>query len=161
METETELDLWPSILPDDPTLKTPLSILKEQSALLRKKTKGIIVAEIVSLTLEYSERLTLRNKYPFYDTKNQLFYAFYLEAPQLDDYRYQLFWFSQPIEMYPLYIFSSPLSNDCLIIESEESLIEGLRSVFNHQKTQSVMKAMIVQSRNLSHADEEATKQSF
>jgi hypothetical protein len=98
-------DLWPDDIAVLDT-KPPTTILKEQATLLGEKTKNIITAEVeqidhMNIFLTHDENGKDMGK----DIKIKFGYNFYIVAPALGNYRYELFSLYYDIEMYPLYIF--------------------------------------------------------
>ncbi len=135
-------DLWPD--DDDIKLvtkiKAPVAILKEQAALLGEKTDNIVTAMVVS----YSPAgLELR----------RFHYIFYIEAPILAGYRYELFTMSHDIELYPVYfsvdesikiaVFDREVK---IIANSEAEFIGILKKIFNSDKTKKIIGAIFSQS---------------
>ncbi|MGH9834249.1 MAG: hypothetical protein ACREBD_19950 [Blastocatellia bacterium] len=141
-----QLDLWPTMTATATTRDTPVSILREQAALLEKKTNGVVIADVEMrssaapgvLSAALSTGMTGER------ARDAIAYSFYLIAPALENYRYLLFWMFQPIEMYPLFIRDSPEGD--IKVESENEFVEALRRIFGSEKTQSVVQAIIAQS---------------
>ncbi len=78
-------DFWGNINTEE-VVRTPVSILKEQAALLGKKTKNVLEAKVDTIKLEdgwFGHRL-------------------FLVAPTLDNYTYELLRFCHPIQLYPV-----------------------------------------------------------
>jgi len=122
MSEETE-DLWPETFGEAPG-SSPLLILKQQAALLGKKTNHLVEASVHSQI-----------------QKEDVFsHTFVLRAPAID-YRYVLFRVSHEINLYPIFttVTEGPL-------ESEEELKEFLRDVFSRESTAKVINALITQS---------------
>ena len=140
-----QLDLWPTMTATATTQNIPISILRRQADLLKKKTDGLVEAHVkpqedVMAFVSASSQLGLDRK----NVQNCVAYSFYLIAPALEHYRYLLFWVLHPIEMYPLLIKDSPEGD--IKVESEDAFIDALRAIFAHEKTQRVIQAMIAQS---------------
>jgi hypothetical protein len=82
------LDLWPEQLEDD-TMRSPVSVLQEQAALLGSKTKNLVQAEV-----------------EIGNTANDNFlYHFFIVAPTLNNYHYRLFSVEHGITLYPALIY--------------------------------------------------------
>jgi hypothetical protein len=130
--------LWPdeiSVIKEVP----PVSILREQAALLGEKTRNLVTAEVDSGTVnEYTP--IIRDRIPsFRDT-------FYLVAPALDNYRFELFRVTRQVDqLYPIEIYSSALGIDEGIV-SENELLEKLADIFSHPKTINIVQSMLIQS---------------
>ena len=76
-------DLWPSNIADA-NLTTPVTILKQQSALLGEKTRQLLTGEVVTQT-----------------TGNLFIHSFYVTTPTLG-YKYELFQLRHGTDVYPL-----------------------------------------------------------
>jgi len=75
-------DLWPENIADS-NLVTPVSILKQQAALLGEKTRQLVKGEVVTQT-----------------TGNLFVHYFYIAAPTLS-YKFELFTLSHGVNFYP------------------------------------------------------------
>jgi hypothetical protein len=97
-------DLWPDF-EKTPSVKTPISIIKEQASKLREKTNDLVFADIDKndkinkIMLLDNDGKFDRYIYPSFQ------YDFYLEAPGLD-YRYKLLSIAHDIFLYPVYFFN-------------------------------------------------------
>lgn len=123
--------LWPDTIG---TIKEvpPVAILKEQAALLGEKTQNLVTAEVHSLADPGVNN--------FYD-------IFYLVAPALDNYRFELFQVTRNVEQfYPLRIYSSTLDIKGQEIASENELMKALTTIFSHYKTIKIIQSMLAQS---------------
>jgi len=79
-------DFWPEIQASAPEL--PVSILREQAALLAPKTQGLVEAQVHTRTVG-----------------EEIQHRFLLVAPALDHYTYHLFTVSHGVpEVYPVYV---------------------------------------------------------
>lgn len=121
--------LWPDtigVVKETP----PVSILREQAALLGEKTRNLVTAEVDSAARYGS----------FYDT-------FYLVAPALDNYMFELFKTSRNIEsFYPITFSSDKLDIKQQEIASEDELLKVLANIFSHPKTINIIESMLIQS---------------
>jgi hypothetical protein len=127
--TEPTEDLWPNDVAAPPGEKLPVVILREQAALLGAKTKNLVEAEIAS---EPADR-------------GLLLHRFFLRAPALSNYRYQLFYMMQPIEGYPVRVSFSEFSPD-REAHSAQDLLACLRTIFAADSTRRVIGALVAQS---------------
>lgn len=141
--TTTNLDLWPESLDISMKVTPPLVILREQASLLENKTKGLVKAEVRSNANANSLEAIARSALGA-EATYPLSYSFFLVAPALGNYKYQLFRVIQPVDMYPLKIVGSPLED--IEIASEEDLLEKLKLIFASEKVKRVISAMIAQS---------------
>jgi hypothetical protein len=130
-------DLWPAI-PTPTNAGFPVTILREQAAILQNKTHGVVTAEVLSGTGVPLTSGELGEQY--------IFHAFYLVAPLLENYRYRLFTVEHPKleQMYPLLIKDSPVGE--VKVDTEEGFVEALRKIFTDDKTQKIIQALIAQS---------------
>jgi hypothetical protein len=162
-------NLWPSlnIVPQ----RTPLSILKEQAAMLGQQTQNLVTAEVMELRpMEWKNGETLPQKTFTTPVTSRFNYAFYLVAPALQFYRYLLFSISHPIELYPVQfrldtdIYAEFASKDIfgaeqegsigeptVIAKTEDQFIAILKELLNSSKTIRVIEAIYSQSYSTSH----------
>jgi len=118
-------DLWPENIAES-NLVTPVSILKQQAALLGERTKELVKGEVVT---QISGTL--------------LIHHFCLVAPTLS-YRYELFTASHGVSFYPLTLtYINPVS-----IKSEAELKENLKRVFSSQHTVNIVHSILAQVRS-------------
>src|SRR4051812_17454221 len=82
-------DLWPADIAKT-TTKPPVSILREQAALLGEKTKNLVKAE-VRLDEDRGD--------------NAFGYDFFIIGPALQNYHFKLFSIGHDIDLYPLVVF--------------------------------------------------------
>ena len=137
-------DLWPDGISSRTSLKTPVAILGEQGTLLGKKTNNLVEGMIVRV-----RETTFGGDFG---------YTFYLSAPALSGYRYQLLEISYPVGLYPLII---TISDESVVSEipeemqetrgiftanSEDNFIDILRKIFATKKVKQVIDAIIAQS---------------
>jgi hypothetical protein len=114
-------DLWPSDIADT-KLVAPVSLLKEQAALLGEKTKQLLKAEVITQT-----------------TGTLLVHSFYLVAPTLG-YRYELFNASHHASFYPLNV--NYISTTTRVM-SEAELKEKLKEIFASQHTVNIVQSIL------------------
>ncbi len=137
------IDLWPASIEVTKTT-APVTILRQQAAMLGKKTKNLIEAEVVNADQVVGD----------FDFG----YNFYIVAPALNNYRFLLLRTLHNVELYPLYIETgddifkeisqkfNALNNIYIKVESEEEFLEVLRAIFNSSKTKRVLSAILAQS---------------
>jgi hypothetical protein len=148
------LDLWPGDIEVERVF-APVVILRQQATLLGERTKNLVQAEVVEDELQ-------TNCFAFY---------FFLRAPVLGNYRYQLMYVSHDIGLYPVEIkveesilqevrnildvrTDDPDRNlprfraepSYIHVQSEEELIKALRAIFNTNKCRKVLTALLSQS---------------
>jgi hypothetical protein len=118
-------NLWPDDIGES-DLVTPVSILREQAALLGPKTENLVTAEVRTAAVQ----------------KN-IQHSFDLIAAALK-YRYQLFTVTHAISLYPL---TGSFRNTATRCANETDFRHWLASVFTSEKTKTIVKALIAQSR--------------
>jgi hypothetical protein len=122
-------DLWPEEL-KTLEITPPSSILREQADLLKKKTNGLVEGRVeVMRSSENDERLRI---------------AFYLVAPNLDEYSYRLLVVNHPMSYYPLTIESH--SKASLQCANEEAFMNALKNIFKSDPTTNTIGALMAQS---------------
>lgn len=154
------IDLWP----DDIAYtrqKAPVTILKEQAALLGQKTQSIVTASVEAIP----PGMLRRTPQDVWQTRQDTFaYQFSLVAPALSYYRYQLFSVVHDANIYPvLFRFDEEVKREyCATFapatgleephveaESEEQFLEVLRFVFQSRKARQVIQAILAQSQEV------------
>jgi hypothetical protein len=121
-------DLWPSNIADS-DLITPVTILKEQAALLGDKTKQLVTGEVVTQA-----------------TGNLFVHYFYIAAPTLS-YKYELFSVSHGISFYPLslrYPVATPVSS----LKSEDEFKQKLKEILSSPHSLNVVHSILAQVRS-------------
>lgn len=119
-------DFWPADIADS-NLVTPVTILKEQAALLGEKTRQLVKGEVVTQT-----------------TGSMLVHYFYIVAPTLN-YRFELFNISHGVNFYPLTL---TYLNSARPIKSEAEFKEKLKEIFAAQHTLNVVHSILAQVRS-------------
>lgn len=125
----------------------PVNILRQQVALLKQLTNGVLEGSVVSDEDE--------------DDNESVIHSFYIVAPHLDDYRFRVISLAHQIdEPYPAYvIYDASQSYDAsrmkhmtwshavyAEIRDESGLYERLRQTFNSEKVVRVMQSLLAQS---------------
>lgn len=128
-------DLWPDVLPKT-TLRTPLSVLREQAALLGPKTQNIVTANVTAGRNESGELISV----------------FQLVAPALGGYKLAVFAMKHGVTaLYPVEISSPIISRSgptpgIWKIRNEDELLSTLREIFAHPKMIQAIQSLIAQS---------------
>lgn len=157
------LDLWPKEI-EYTQIKAPVTILREQASLLGSKTKNIVMAEVgkavtssqiasenmVSIIENAFGRDTLKPR----NSKERFAYIFYLVAPALGNYQYELFTIINDIRLYPVLIILeddilteiAPDKDKNLLANSEDEFLEILGKIFQSQKTKRIIQSILAQS---------------
>lgn len=132
-----QTNLWPDFKAVD--IITPVTILRQQAALLEKKTNGLVVAEVRS-GIDYGSNTMVISQ----GQAVPLLHTFYLIAPALENYRYQLFRIKQSIDLYPIEFKDSPC--DDVTVTNESEFYEELKKIFASEKTKKMIELLIAQS---------------
>ncbi len=126
METQIR-DLWPSDI-GIASLVTPVTILREQAALLGEKTGNLVQAEVK--TSSSGQVVT---------------HSFNLIAPAMGNYRYRLLSATHNVEVYPLSLNFDP-TNSGITVKTEQEFIEQLSKWLSSEKAVNIVKSLIAQS---------------
>ncbi|MCX6045086.1 MAG: hypothetical protein NT075_08230 [Chloroflexi bacterium] len=159
--------LWPKLDRNVPS--APVAILKEQASLLGKSTQNLVIAEIE--TLQVVDTTIKLKPFGLADVSNLMMsisdksfnsslifqYAFYLVAPALNHYRYQLFLIGYGIDFYPVHFrLDSDVQQELgiseasdIVVQTEEQFLGILKTIFSAEKTQRVIQAIWTQSEAL------------
>lgn len=154
--------LWPKDLTVNEA-KAPVAILREQASLLGEATRNIVQDKVVALS-----------EHPLI-SPDSFGYNFYIAAPSLGNYRYELFIITHSFDFYPVHIYpdtsiieelhqTAPdfdLSADfnlrtifekegVLVAKSENEFIEILKAIFHSKRTGTIVQALIAQSTDYS-----------
>jgi hypothetical protein len=141
-------DLWPEI--GTPSIRTPVSILREQASLLGTKTNNVVEGEVKVIEGSMSWAISW-----------DFGYVFYLVAPLLKNYRYRLLSIAHRLDMYPLRVrLSEEIAAEIILAEpslifntsgvvevgDEDTFLVLLSLVLRSSKTIKVIHALIAQS---------------
>jgi len=116
-------------------VRTPVSILREQAALLGKKTKGLVEATVDT------------------DASGGSFiHRFKLVVPALDNYTYELFSISNGIDFYPVeaYGFQNRLKFGSMVsmstLRSEDEFLDWLQEILSSPETKKIIANILAQA---------------
>jgi hypothetical protein len=129
MPEEAAVDFWPDISASKP--RTPLSLMKQQAALLGKHTNNLLEAEVETTS-----------------SGDKLFHRFIIVAPSLD-YRYQLFGVTHGVTLYPVQVLSAPPSGTIVPIggiEDEGMFVNWLKAVLSSEETKRILGSLLAQA---------------
>jgi len=143
-------NLWPSDIFVSKTV-SPASILRHQASILSEKTRGMLEGDVTTK----SERTAI-------------IHSFYVVAPALDNYRYELFRIAHPVTLYPIRVLAGPNSHETISVDAsaavasdfdgigtyernrelptEKEFLEWLRSAFTAEQTKKVIDALLAQT---------------
>jgi hypothetical protein len=119
-------NLWPENIADS-NLTTPVTILKEQAAVLGEKTRQLVKGEVVTQT-----------------TGNLFVHYFYIVAPTLS-YKFELFTLSHGVNFYPLVM---RYLNNTISLSSESDFKDKLKEIFAAPHTLNVVHSILAQVRS-------------
>jgi hypothetical protein len=119
-------DFWPANIAES-NLITPVTILKEQAALLGEKTRQLVKGEVVTQT-----------------TGTLLVHYFYIVAPTLS-YRFELFNVQHHVNFYPLVL---GYLNKSTSLPTENDFKEKLKEILASQHTLNVVHSILAQVRS-------------
>ncbi len=124
-------DLWGE-LPVTETVRTPVTILREQAALLEKKTENILQGNIHIAA-----------------SRDEFSVSFDIIAPSLDDYSYRVLTIDYPPIMYPLRVREKVTREAPVIWQcgDEERFTEVLGRILSHSQIRRVVTSLVAQSR--------------
>jgi hypothetical protein len=130
---EEALDLWPAI--EKGNTRTPVSILKQQAALLGKHTKNLLEASVDTDA-----------------SPGRFAHRFIIEAPALGGYRYELFSIQHDEKLYPVKVISAPPGTPIQDeikwrkgFESEETFVDWLKAALNSADTKRLLSNLLAQ----------------
>jgi hypothetical protein len=143
---EKHENLWPDFGSDK--IITPSQILKEQASNLGKKTNNIVVAKVLSKTVDFA--FSKIGKFPFKGEgfKND----FYIVAPALDNYSYKLFSIYYDFNLFPVCIEFKERPVGALYlpvfvqVKDEQELLAELKNIFEDSHTVTIIRTLLAQS---------------
>jgi hypothetical protein len=115
-------------VPDSATIRTPLSILREQATALTEQTNGLLVGQ-VEVTQQADGNLVINLD---------------IVVPGLNDYRARILSYQQPISLYPGRLSGmGVLGTD--LVNTEEQFLGSVRKVLSSQHIKNVLTSLISQ----------------
>jgi hypothetical protein len=115
-------------IPDIANVRTPLGILREQAAALTEKTHGVLVgiAEVRGIgNGDFNVQLDL-------------------SVPALNDYRYRILSYQQPVELYPGLLVDP--KGTLVEVPDEETFVSAVKSVLSSERIKSVLTSLLAQT---------------
>ncbi|HLK19542.1 MAG TPA: hypothetical protein VKT81_11310 [Bryobacteraceae bacterium] len=122
---EQALDLWPKI--ETTNVRTPLTVLKRQAALLGQHTENLLEARVI--TLPASEGFQ---------------HSFLIVVPTIG-YQIELFRIAHDLNLYPVKVDSATVG-PTKPLQSEDELVEWLKMVLNSPETKRILNTLMVQA---------------
>ena len=133
---------WPDEF-GETQIVAPVTLLRQQAAQLGQKTRGMVEAQVGSMT----------EGHPLYDaiskaTGRPFFrHSFKIVAPSLDGYTYELFTIRHGIDLYPVQIVPGSFSGARPELQTEEDLLEWLKGVLGSDRTKRIVGSLLAQIR--------------
>jgi hypothetical protein len=115
------------VIPDAAAIRTPQSILREQASALTQQTHGVLVGE--ATTKSEGDGLVL---------------SLDVVAPGLNDYRYRVLTYQQPLEMYPGRL-RAPVDALSKTIDDETSFVAAVKAALSSQKIKNALTSLLAQ----------------
>lgn len=120
-------NLWGEI-PVESTIKTPVTILREQATILSDKTSKLLLGEVKQL--------------PF--PEDIFAYELRVVAPALSNYSYSILSIYHDIKLYPLELMSSGRSINC---HDEDAFYSALEMELSSERVHKVIVSLLSQSK--------------
>jgi hypothetical protein len=121
------VDLW-GIEIETSAARLPVTILREQASLLAKKTKGLVLADVSTMTI-----------------LAELVHRFDLVVPGLDHYRYELFSIAHGVKGYPVRFVGARIPFSERAAKNEEEFIDKLSAILSSEETKTILETLIAQ----------------
>jgi hypothetical protein len=152
-------DLWPENLTAN-KVRSPLTLLKEQAALLGQKTQNAVQAQVRSI-----ESVSLKSSGTLVrlEEGTVLRYEFCILAPRLGSYRYKLFTVSYDINIYPaVFNVDEGIAEELgleengteAVAESEEAFLGILKKILRSERTKEIIQVLFSQSADIQSGPE-------
>lgn len=114
------------VIPDAAAIRTPLSILREQASALTQQTHGVLVGEAEAKA-----------------DGDELVVSLDVVVPGLNDYRYRVLTYRQPLEMYPGSVWGSGVETQT--ISDETRFVSVVKAALSSQKVKNVLTSLLAQ----------------
>jgi hypothetical protein len=118
-------------VPDVATLRTPLSILREQATALTEQTNGLLVGQVETNQL----------------SDGNLQFKLEVVVPALNDYRVRILRYLQPITLYPGNLTGMGIGA-FVEINNEEDFVISVRNALSSQTVKNILSSLISQARD-------------
>lgn len=125
--------LW--VIPDVSNVRTPMTMLKEQATALSEETDGLLRGNVSTLG----------------STDSDLYIILSIIVPALNNYKFDLLTYTQPITMFPGTLDSNAESKRYRI-NNEQDFDDSLKVILSSTAVSSIVAALIAQARDLSRA---------
>ncbi|MFZ2452211.1 MAG: hypothetical protein WAW36_17015 [Methylovulum miyakonense] len=118
--------IFDGVIEDDINIKPPVAILKELGQELERITQGLLVTKV-----EQS------------NNGDDFYLEFYITAPSLNNYSYEVFSISHDINFYPLNVFA--LNQPAKNANNQEELEAIFKEIFSNNKVRKVINGLLAQ----------------
>ena len=121
-------DFWPADLTNTSNITTPVSMMREQAALLGQKTNQQLTATVVPMTTGGGEFV----------------WSFQLISTILVNYRYELFRVSHTITLYPAVFYweAHPTSK---VVASQDDFKSYMKEIIGSDQTKKIVQGLLAQ----------------
>jgi len=114
-------------VPQAPTMRTPLSILREQAAALTQKTSGLLVGEVTTPKQSSAD--------------DELSIGLSIKVPALNNYVYHILNYQQPIVLYPGTL-RTRFDNDWHEVPDHQAFIDLLQKILSSAEVGRIIEAL-------------------
>ncbi len=114
-------------IPEVTSIRTPLSILREQAVALTEQTKGTLVGMVDVQSLKGAEFLVVLD----------------VSVPALNNYHYRVLSYRQPIEMYPGCLY---VGDDGQDIADERAFVGRVKHALSSEKVKNILLSLLSQA---------------
>jgi hypothetical protein len=145
--------LWS--IPNTESLRAPLAILREQATALTEQTRGTLIGVAESLGRQASNIAIGKEAMNAFTTGpgsavlgqqgGELNFGLSIQVPALNDYKYRLLTYRQPVTMYPGTL-SFPLKNLDYAIINEEQFLAALKGILSSPEVQNLLASLLAQA---------------
>ncbi|MSP00531.1 MAG: hypothetical protein EXR07_05690 [Acetobacteraceae bacterium] len=119
-------------IPDVTNVRTPLSILREQASAITTQTKGALVGLVETRA----------------DGDSFVYIRLELSVPALNDYRYRILTYQQPVELYPgRLIVGGDLRGDS--VTDESTFLSDVKKILSSEQITNVVRSLLAQAKEI------------
>lgn len=125
--------IFDGVIDENFTVVTPIAVLKELAQELNKRTKGLLIAKVAQ----------------HIDSNSHNFYLeFYITAPSLNNYSYDVLSVTHNLGLYPLSIYNN--SNELIVkANNQEEFEKGLKLTFSSPEIKKVINGLLAQVKQI------------
>lgn len=129
-------NLWPEIKFEQ--IENALSVLKTQANELSKMSDNILTGDV-----------TVTEAFNQYTDQMVLIYQFYVIAPKLGNFKFQILTVGQPYEPFPVDLVDKINEKSVVKIDKIEDLKKAVKEIFNTRKTIELLQNLYSQSKQI------------